>query len=303
MAGRIRRLAILTTLSGILVLAIVLLAVSYAEVGVTDDFWAEGFGLAVNDFSKVPPSVADDASELAAELFGDSQDKYQVFLDQLLGMYTEAKDEDFIVVFNSGGWGWNLPVKSPGWSSILSGIQSELYDLGYTSIVLNYRRTGESSWGLFKESIEVVSNYPSKAKGLTSRVEFLTSHLPDLKVIVTGESNGTVIADNVIDALQDNQQVYSIQTGTPFWHGTAANERKLVLNDNGTGSDAFCQGDIPAMVWASLRSSLGITRPDDRPGTIFLHLKAPGHDYSWQYPGVCSQIKEFLTGNFEAGPR
>ena len=302
MAGRIRRLAILTTLSGILVLAIVLLAISYVEVGVTDDFWAEGFGLAASDFSKVPPSVADDASALAAELFGGSQDKYQAFVDQLLGMYTEAKDEDFIVVFNSGGWGWNLPVKSPGWSSILSGIQSELDDLGYSSMVLNYRRTGESSWGCFKEFIEVVSNYPSKAKGLACRVEFLTSHLPDLKVIVTGESNGTVIADNVIDALQDNQQVYSIQTGPPFWHSPATHERKLVLNDNGTGPDAFCQGDIPAMVWASLKSVFGITLPDDRPGTILLHLKAPGHDYSWQYPEVCSQIKEFLTGNFEAGP-
>lgn len=303
MAGKIRRLTILAALSGVLLLAIVLLAESYVEVGTADDFWTEGFGLTTTDFSEVPPSVVRDAVALTAELFGDSQDKYQVFLDQLLGMYTEAKDEDFVVVFNSGGWGWNLPVKSPGWSSILSGIQSELDTLGYTSIVLNYRRTGESTWGLFKESIEVLSNYPSKAKGLTSRVEFLTSHLPNLKVIVAGESNGTIIADSVLDALQDNQQVYSIQTGIPFWHSPAMHVRKLVLEDNGTGPDAFYQGDIPAMVWASIKASLGITRPDDRPGTIFLYLKAPGHDYSWQYPGVNSQIKEFLSGSFGANQR
>ena len=299
MAGRIRRLAIFTTLSGILLLAIVLLAVAYADVGITDDFWAAGFDLATQDFSEVPQSVMDDAAVLATELFGDSLDRYQAFVDQLLASYAQSTDKDFLVVFNSGGWGWNLPQKSPGWSSILSGVQSELDDLGYTSLVLNYRRTDESTWGCVKEFIEVLSNYPSKAMDLTQRVEFLTSHNPDLKIIVAGESNGTVIVDNVMDALQDNQQVYSIQTGSPFWHSPVENERKLVLNDNGTGPDAFNAGDIPAMVWFSLKASLGITHPDDRPGTIFLYLKAPGHDYSWQYPQVCSQIKEFLTVNFE----
>ena len=90
MAGRIRRLAILTTLSGILLLAIVLLAVAYADVGITDDFWAAGFGLATQDFSEVPQSVMDDAAVLAAELFGDNRDRYQAFVDQLLATYAQS---------------------------------------------------------------------------------------------------------------------------------------------------------------------------------------------------------------------
>jgi hypothetical protein len=27
-------------------------------------------------------------------------------------------------------------------------------------------------------------------------------------------------------------------------------------------------------------------------------LKAPGHDYSWQYPGVSSAVIDFLNKNF-----
>ena len=296
MAGRIRRLAVLATLSGILLLALVLLAVSYAEVGLTDDFWAEGFALTTRDFSDVPQSVMDDATALSRDLFGDSHERYQSFVDQLLATYKQARDKDFIVVFNSGGWGWNQPEKSPGWDSILRGIKTELHELGYSSLVLNYRRTGETTWGRIRETVEVLGNYPSKGKDLARRMEFLTTHIPELKVILTGESNGTVIADSVMDTLQDNQQVYSIQTGTPFWHSVTGHQRKLILNSNGTGPDAFSDGDIPAMVWASVKSSLGFA--PERAGTIFLYLKAPGHDYSWGYPEVYTRIVAFLDGSF-----
>lgn len=303
MAGRIKRVAILTTLAGILFLGLVLLSIAYIDVGITDDFWSEGLALTNYDLSDIPQDVAEDAVVLAHRLFGDNRERYQQFVDDLLATYAEAKGEDFVVVFNSGGWGWNLPEKSPGWESILSGIRGELRGMGYSSLVLNYRRTGESMWGRVEEFTEVLGRYPSKARELAYRVDFLTEHIPDLKVIVTGESNGTVIADRAMYILQDNQQVYSIQTGPPFWHKPFGCERSLIMKSNGTGPDAFNQGDIPGILWASLKSSLGIKRPDDRAGTIFVHLKAPGHDYSWQYPEVCRQIVGFIDGNFSIKQR
>ena len=298
MAGKIRRLGVLIALTAVLILGVVLVAISYSEVGVTNELMSEVLTVSADDFSAVPQSVAEDASRLAAELYGDSHEKYKDFVDQLLATYIKAEDKDFIVVFNSGGWGWNLLDKTPGWSSILAGIKSELDSLGHESIILSYRRTSDTMRGRLKEFVEVTTDYPSKAKDLAYRVEFLTAHIPDLRVIVTGESNGTVISDCSMSILRDNPQVYSIQTGVPFWHENVMLDRTLVLNSNGTGPDTFSQGDISTMLRVTLQDWLGWPQQDENPGRIGYYFRAPGHDYSWQYPRVYSQIVKFLEDNF-----
>ena len=218
-------------------------------------------------------------------------------------LYLEAEDKDFIIVFNSGGWGWNSLESSPGWTSIIGGVESELDGLGYTSLLLNYRRTSETWRGQIKEFMDVTKQYPAKASNLVSRVQFVTTHLPEAKVILTGESNGTVISDSAMYMLQNNEQVYSIQTGPPFWHKQATLERTLLLDGNGAVSDTFSQGDIPAMIWATLQGSLGLLPPEENPGKIGKFMRAPGHYYSWQYPYVYSQIVTFLEENFGTGQR
>ena len=297
MASNLRKFGVLVALSGVMLLAVVLLTLSCSEVGITDEIGLEGV-LATPDFYGVPQSVSEDATKLAVELFGDSREKYEDFVEQLLAAYMGARDKDIIVVFNSGGWGWNLLDKTPGWRSILAGIESELDELGYTSVMLNYRRTSETLGGCIKEFVEVTTRYPSKAKDLAHRVEFLTEHIPDLRVIVAGESNGTVISDCAMNILQDNPQVYSIQTGPPFWHKNVVLDRTLMLYSNGIATDTFSEGDIPVMLWVSLKDWLGLSQPDEVPGTVMRYLRAPGHDYSWQYPQVSFQITGFLEENF-----
>ena len=298
MAINLRRLGILAALGAVMLLAVALLAFSYVEVGATDEVGIGMLGLSPYDLSGIPQSVTEDAARLAKELVGDSQEKYTDFADQLLSAYVKARDKDFIVVFNPGGWGWNLAERSPGWNSILSGIKSELNDLGYSTVMLNYRRTGETMRGAVKEFIEATIDYPFKAKELALRVEFLTAHIPNLRVIVTGESNGTVISDSTMCILRDNPNVYSIQTGSPFWHKSVMVERTLLLNDNGMVHDTFSEGDIPAMLWASMKNLVGRGPEEEGPGNILYFLRAPGHDYRWQYPDVYSQIVSFLEENF-----
>ena len=98
-----------------------------------------------------------------------------------------------------------------------------------------------------KEFFEAATHYPHKAKDLAERVEFLTDHLPDLKVIIAGESTGTVISDKTMGILKDEPRVYSIQTGTPFWHKPVDLDRTLLMNSNGRGHRYFqlrqCPGD------------------------------------------------------------
>jgi len=299
MAVNIRRLVVLVALTAVLLLGAALLALSYIEVGLTSSIPVGWVATTMPDMSTVPQSVADDAAELAQELYGDYEDKYEEFIDQLLASYVEAKDKDFVVIFNPGGWGWNVLDSSPGWQSITNGIKSELDNSGYDSLLLHYRRTEANLRSVMAEFVGVLTDYPTKTENLAKRVEFLTSHIPDLKVIITGESNGGVITDTVMSSLRDNQRVYSIQTGTPFWHDSFTVDRTLVLRDNGIRPDSFSQGDISTMLGASLKASLGLESPEEvSPGKILYFIRAPGHDYGWQYPNVNSEIRSFLRQKF-----
>jgi len=294
-----RKLGIITGLASVLLLGVLLLAFSYIDIGITNLAGGEAKSVAMADLSEIPEPVTEDATAMAMELYGDYQDKYDEFANQLLTAYVEAKDSDFVVIFNPGGWGTKILDSSPGWSEIGQGIETELDKLGYSSLMLDYRRTARSMRGLNKELVELFSVYPSKAENLARRVEFLTRNVPDLKIIVAGESNGTVISDTVMAILRNNPRVYSIQTGPPFWHRQMTLERTLVLDTNGKVPDAFSQGNIPAMLITSLKALVGMPlTEDEEAGRIFYFVRAPGHDYNWQYPGVNLKIADFLEDNF-----
>jgi hypothetical protein len=297
------RFWILAALIAIALFALVWVFFFYTEVGMAKAIGegAQEIRLTEQDYATIPPSVVEDATKLAGEIVGGSQEKLQVFVDQLLTAYMEARDRDVVVVFNSGGWGWNLLDETPGWASIIDGIKSELDSFGYRSLVLSYQRTSKGLRGCIREFIEVLSHSPSKARELAQRVEFLTSHFPNLKVIVAGESTGTVVTDSTMNILRDNPHVYSIQTGTPFWHNTASSDRTLLMNSNGKTIDTFSYGKVTAMLWATVKGWFGLLEPEENPGTILSWLRAPGHDYSWQYPGVCSEVTKFLEKNFGFG--
>jgi hypothetical protein len=268
------------------------------EVGMAKDIGIQEPALTDDDLSSVPPSVVDDAVKMATELVGKGNDKFQTLVDQLVGSYIKARDKDVVVFFNSGGMGWNLTKDTPGWESILNGITSQLETLGYKPLVLNYRRTSSGLLGAIKEVIEAANRYPHKAKDLADRVQFLADHLPHLKIIIAGESTGTVISEETMGMLKDQPGIYSIQTGPPFWHKPGDLQRTLLINSNGRGLDTFSYGNVPAMVWATVKSWFGLSSVNDNPGNILKWLKAPGHDYSWQYPGVCSKVIDFLDENF-----
>ncbi|MBI2860546.1 MAG: hypothetical protein HYX91_03445 [Chloroflexi bacterium] len=292
-----RRAAILVMVTAVFLLGTVLLSLAYSESGMASQIgrdlpWPD------IDLSGVRQSVVEDAAGLGAELFGGYRVGYEEFTSELLAAYVEARDKDFVIVFNPGGWGWNRLESSPGWYSIITGITSELEDLGYSSLLMDYRRTANTFWGRLDEFGEAMTFYPNKGEYLARRVEFLTRNIPDLKVIVAGESVGTIISDKAMDLLRDNAQVYSIQTGPPFWHKPASLDRTLVLDDNGRYPDVFTRADFSSMIWTSLKGLLGIPPPPEKAGRIMNYVMAPGHDYRWQYPDVYGRITEFLRDNF-----
>jgi hypothetical protein len=285
-------------LIAVILFGIIWLTLINLEIGMAKEVGVQEPTLPAYDLSTIPQDVINDANDKANVLVGNSKDKLQTVLDELLSSYVAAKNNDIVIFFNPGGWGWNSIQDSPGWISILAGIKIKLDSLGYRYFVLNYQRTSRSLKGCIKEFFEAAAKYPRKARDLSLRVEFLTDHNTELKVIIAGESLGTVISDRCMDILEDNTRVYSIQTGTPFWYQPAELDRKLLMNSNGSGIDTFSHGDLPEMVWATFKGWFGFTSPEDNPGNILNWLKAPGHDYSWQYPGISSEVVNFLEINF-----
>jgi hypothetical protein len=244
---------------------------------------------------EVPPSVVEDAYQRAREMVGSRQRRVRQLVDQLLAAYKEARESSVLVVFNPGGWGWSPVEKADGWRSIVEGIRSKLTDLGHRTLVVTYQRTSKGLLGCLLEMRAVARDYPERARELAVRVDFLLKHIPQMKVIVAGESMGTVIADKTMSLLRHDKRVYSIQTGVPFWHESVESERTLLLKSNGEMTDTFSQGKILTIVWATVRSLFGW---HDGSGTILNWLHAPGHDYSWQHPGVSGEVGRFLETNF-----
>lgn len=303
MSGMIRRLGILAALTAIVLFFGMLIASSYSHVGVACVTGTGGVPLSVYEFSDVPLSVFNDASGMAAKLYGDSQEKCNDFTRQLLTTYEEVKDKDFVIFFNSGGWGSNLVETTRGWWTISEGIQLELNGSGYSSLALNYIRTVRDIRGCLNELMEMFTDYPSKAKDLAYRVEFITGHVPEAMVILVGESLGAAFTDSVMKILKDNPRVYSIQTGPPPWHNNLALDRTLLIDDNGMAPDSFSRGDIVTILNANLKVLLGMSRADDEPGRIMHIVIAPGHYYSWQYVSIYSQITGFFDENFGLNSR
>jgi surface antigen len=181
--------------------------------------------------------------------------------------------------------------------SIIDGIEDYLGELGYRSTSFDYRRTASSLSGCIGEISEILGLSSLKAEELAIRVEFLTSEIPELNIVLAGESNGAAICEEARRLLEDNPQVFYIETGPSFWYPATSSEQALVITDNGIYPDTFSSGDFFTIIRVNLESLLGLS--GNNSGKILGYIGAPGHAYTWEYEGVKSQISNFLHGNFD----
>jgi hypothetical protein len=278
------------------------LGLSTSSVGVVSEIGADGRPLYTDtDLAVVPQSVADDAALLAAHLFGKDEEKADRFVDELLAVYAKSYDKDVVILFNPGGWGYGPMDLGRPWGSILSGMQSLLSECNMDSQILTYQRSVDGLQGCCEEFTEILWNYSSKAEVLASRVRFLTAHVPDLKVIIAGESTGAQIGGEAVKMLSDDARVFCIQIGPPCWYDHEGTDRTLVISDNGIAPDSFSRGDLLTIARANFAELLDGSHAGGDRGTILKYLRAPGHDYWWDYPAVSSQITRFLEENVGIG--
>ncbi|MFW6125999.1 MAG: hypothetical protein ACOC58_02725 [Chloroflexota bacterium] len=243
--------------------------------------------------TEVPQDVREGASTIASEYAETGSPYWRAYRDSLLEVYCGLPESDFLLVFNSGGQG--MDEIGPEWASILDGLREELDRLGYTNVLVIYERTGEGFANFLRELRETALSYHEKAKALASAVDFLVGHAEGSKVIFLGESAGAMMSSEAMRLLGDNERVFSIGTGTPFYYHAVSSERSLVINDNGLTPDTMHTADL----WTVFKANLGripTYRPEE--GHFLFYLRTPGHIYTWDHPGVRSQVTAFLEEQF-----
>jgi hypothetical protein len=257
--------------------------------------------------------IEQQAWQAAEEVVGSGKKAQEQFVTEVLDLYSKVKDSDLVIFCNSGGWGTKPLSSDYQGQSWLAGMMEKLTQLGYEPCIIDDIRTGNSLPEHLFEFKEDLTHYPSKSKVLAAKIDFLTQHTSNLKVIITGQSNGAAFTGEVANRLKDNPKVYSIQVGIPFWHRVHEVGRSLVIDSSGIGSDALADRDLVAIIKSNWDKLLILNHvPAFTPVDWFisrtaliltsykfgLGLLAPGHEYMWEYPGVGPVIEAFLVNNF-----
>ncbi len=286
---------IILSLISVVILSLILVWSLPIEKGVS----AEDIQRCIDESLSEEPGDSDfmkqQAYELATVLFDDPA-QCESFANEVTEIYFASINLDFLLVYNTGGFGGGTIEDDPEWPSILEGIERELADLGnYKSMVIEYQRGKGGTTGFLREVEEVKNNYSSKAPELAARIAFLTKYNPKLKVITTGRCFGAIISNEVMEIEAANPRVYSIQAGRPWWYIESSSGRSLVIDDNGETPDTLSRGDFWAIARANINRLPSAFSPLEGGFKILnWYFKAPGHTYTWNYPRVQSEVSTFL---------
>jgi hypothetical protein len=267
-------------------------------------------------YSASPDDGADDdikleLTGLADETILFSKDAKERFVAEVLEIYDNAGDCDVVIYFCEGGWGSRPLSVNPEGRSLVTGIASTLTSMGYTYCIADYPRTRKTAGDYLYEGVQLVLQYPAKSKQLAAKMDFLTGHVDDLKVIIVGKSSGALYVNKAAELLRDNPDIYTIQIGSPLGCKTPVPGSSMAVCDNGIQGDAMIKLDVLSLIKQNKLQVLFIlfapsfTTVDWIIGKILVAvgfcntrfpLVMPGHDYMWHYPKVGPAIETFLQG-------
>jgi len=224
-------------------------------------------------------------------LFGPKVLPENVQFEELLN---SALESDIVIIFNSGGWG-NTPLeKAEDFAPIIEGIEKNLRDFGYNSLVIPYNRTKNNLFGKITGARDFLNSFQTSSEILAEKVNFLTENLPDKKIILAGLSTGGALVDETMEKISEKSQVFSIEAGIPFWHNSLESENILQLNNN--GKDSLSIGEIKTLIASLAKAPFKwiLAKMNGEDLTFSQAIWAPGHEYFWDSPEVGPQIVIFL---------
>jgi len=244
---------------------------------------------------------------MAQRLFNKNRRKKEQLISRLRTFITKATDKDFLIIHSPGGWGNTEWDGLLDWEkSIVTGVTATLEKFGYSYAVVQYFRSG-NSWvryvkDIVKEARFFFTGASPQAEVMSEELKIITQHLAGLNVILVGASQGAAFNNAAMRKLGNQERVYSIELGTFFPHmpRRIVTERTLAIDSNGLMSDPMCHRNL----WAGTRSYIGAfyrwfkSWAQGKPMKFTHCINTPGHEYQWEYPGVHTNITEFLTARF-----
>ncbi|MBM2824624.1 MAG: hypothetical protein HW402_288 [Dehalococcoidales bacterium] len=244
-----------------------------------------------------------EARLLAQQLFGHNIKKSAIFVNRLLALCAEARDKEFIIIHNPGGWGSTPLDECLAWEkSVVDGVTATVERMGYRWLLRQYFRSGSSAWAhllTFKEQVRFFFNGEYReVRVMAAELQFITRHLSNTKVILVGISQGAAFSNAVMRQMGEVNQIYSIELGLifPYMSRRVVTERTLAMDNNGIMPDPISQRDL----WVGFKAYIKAPfwwvkyRLQGRPQKFSHCINTPGHDYSWEYPEVRRRISEFL---------
>jgi hypothetical protein len=200
---------------------------------------------------------------------------------------------DALIIFNSGGWGHTSLEKATDFRSIIFGIQEELNQWGYKSLIIPYNRTKESLIGKVADFREVLSFFRSQSKYLAEQIDDFLTDYPDKKVIMTGLSMGAFFVDEVMKRVRNKSSVLVIKVGVPFYSDRFSSKNVLEVNDE---RDALALGKTRVLISTFLRGARKwiLAKIKREPLSFGKATNIPGHFYSWESVETKQQIITFL---------
>ena len=248
-------------------------------------------------------SVKEEARKLAEQLFQENSGEREKFADRLLDIYDRAKDKDFLLIHNPGGWGTTHIENLLQWErSIVEGVNATIEKLGYSRELIQYFRSNSGYREIMRDIREQMRFFSNKAKVMAAFLDFLIQHIDELIIIMIGVSQGAAFSNAVTQELNGCERLYDIELGMPFPYKSrrVITGRTLALDSNGLMPDSLMEWDVPVILRTYLIAPFRWVKNRLQGKNIKFSycINVPGHDYNWDYPEVQSQVEDFLTANF-----
>lgn len=248
-----------------------------------------------------------EARLLAQQLFGNNMKKCEGFINRLMDIFVRAREKDFLLIHNPGGWGDTTLDELIWWEkSLVDGVTATIEQQGYSWLLVQYFRSGGRWWSHLRDMKKQFSFHRKgkspEAKIMAAELRFITQHNPSLKLIMIGVSQGAAFGNAVMQQLEDVYQIYSIELGTffPYMPHRVLTERTLAIDSNGVIPDPVANGNLKAGFKAYVTAPFRWLkyRLHGKPAKFTYCINVPGHDYSWEYPEVRRKVENFLNANF-----
>ena len=247
--------------------------------------------------------IEEEVYQLAKKLFGNDTARSSGFTSRLLDMYTRAEKSNFLLIHNPGGWGSTRIENLLQWErSIVEGVDRTIRTLGYSGSLVQYFRSATGWKAVMNDIREQTRFFANKASVMAAEMKFITEHLTDLKIVMIGVSQGAAFSNAVLQKMDGQERIFSIELGTPFFYRSkrVVSDRTLTLDSNGLMPDSLMEWNVPVILRTYLGAPFRWVKYKLQGKNIkFTYcINVPGHDYNWDYPEVQRQIEEFLQQKF-----